>query len=79
MIGHLRQKRSLGKTGRIAMLVPTIPLVTQQSNLLTINMKPEFFVDKISGAEKVTEGGNLRTAATLLRADVIVLTPQIFM
>uniref|UniRef100_A0A914Y0M7 Helicase ATP-binding domain-containing protein n=1 Tax=Panagrolaimus superbus TaxID=310955 RepID=A0A914Y0M7_9BILA len=39
-------------------------------------MKPEFFVEKLSGVEKVS--GKVGRADTILRAHVVVMTPQIF-
>uniref|UniRef100_A0AC34FP12 RNA helicase n=1 Tax=Panagrolaimus sp. ES5 TaxID=591445 RepID=A0AC34FP12_9BILA len=76
IINHLRKQRHSGEIGRVVMFAPTIPLVNQQSEFLFVNMKPEFFVEKLSGVEKVS--GKIGRAETLLRAHVVVMTPQIF-
>lgn len=77
IVNHLRKQRHSGEIGRVAMFVPTIPLVNQQSEFLFVNMKPEFYVEKLSGVEKIS--GKIGRADTILRSHVIVMTPQIFM
>uniref|UniRef100_A0AC34GD45 Helicase ATP-binding domain-containing protein n=1 Tax=Panagrolaimus sp. ES5 TaxID=591445 RepID=A0AC34GD45_9BILA len=76
---HLRRLRHAERVGRVVMFVPTIPLVNQQSSHLSTNLRPEFYVEKLSGAERSSEkSDDVRKAATLLKADIVVLTPQIF-
>uniref|UniRef100_A0AC35GD91 RNA helicase n=1 Tax=Panagrolaimus sp. PS1159 TaxID=55785 RepID=A0AC35GD91_9BILA len=76
ILNHLRKQRHSGQIGRVVMFVPTIPLVNQQSEFLFGHMKPEFFVEKLSGVEKIS--GKVGRAETVLRAHTIVMTPQIF-
>lgn len=56
------------------MLVPTVPLVEQQTVEFVRYMAGEFWVDGFSGAEIVPN-----RAGNLLAADVAVVTPQILM
>jgi len=56
------------------MLVPTIPLVEQQTIEFLRYMTGEFWVDGFSGAENHKSRGY-----AMLAADVVVCTPQILM
>ena len=81
IVSHLRRRKRMKEVARAVMFVPTIPLVNQQHNHLTMNTKPEFYVEKVSGAEKIASesGREIRQADMILAADIIVMTPQIFM
>nr|CAD2174986.1 unnamed protein product [Meloidogyne enterolobii] len=79
---HLTNRHRAGKVGRCVMLVPTVPLVDQQSlhfvQFLTEyrdNYRPNiaYWVDGFSGCENILEGRAYR----LLSADILVMTPQI--
>ncbi|KAH7726030.1 type III restriction enzyme [Aphelenchoides avenae] len=74
MLAHLEEFKEKEKTARIAMFVPTIPLVDQQTMQLLKYMSPDFWITGISGVETLT-GGRTRH---VLASDVIVFTPQIF-
>uniref|UniRef100_A0A915DQ37 RNA helicase n=1 Tax=Ditylenchus dipsaci TaxID=166011 RepID=A0A915DQ37_9BILA len=60
------------KIARALMLVPTVPLVDQQTVELVKYLAGEFWVDGFSGAENLTD-----RAGHFLTCDVCVVTPQI--
>lgn len=58
------------------MLVPTVPLVEQQSLALNRYLRKVFWVEGLSGSERVDEDGR---APFVLASHVTIFTPQIFM
>lgn len=56
------------------MLVPTVPLVEQQTIEFVKYMAGEFWVDGFSGAESLPNRGEL-----FLASDCNVVTPQVIM
>ncbi|KAE9556679.1 hypothetical protein FO519_000085 [Halicephalobus sp. NKZ332] len=74
---HLRQKRQQNQTARVVVFVPTIPLVEQQHQRIYNCIGTEFYVTKMSGAEKAVSNQN-NQAEKILIGDICVMTPQIF-
>lgn len=56
------------------MLVPTVPLVDQQTIEFVRYMAGEFWVDGFSGSESLTN-----RAGHFLASDICVVTPQVIM
>ncbi|KAM3716801.1 Antiviral innate immune response receptor RIG-I [Dirofilaria immitis] len=75
ILEHLRAMKVANKPSRVAMLVPTIPLVEQQCIMLNRYLRKTFWVDGMSGSEQVDENGR---APNVLASHVTVFTPQIF-
>uniref|UniRef100_A0A914ZSV2 RNA helicase n=2 Tax=Parascaris univalens TaxID=6257 RepID=A0A914ZSV2_PARUN len=72
---HLQEKKDAGETARVAMLVPTVPLVEQQSLALNRYLRKVFWVEGLCGSERVDEDGR---APFVLASHVTIFTPQIF-
>ncbi|GMT09262.1 hypothetical protein PFISCL1PPCAC_559 [Pristionchus fissidentatus] len=71
---HLKSRAKEGKPARVVMIVPKVFLVEQQTNLMKIYSKREYYIATLSG--ETTETG----AAQLIRflsGDIVMLTPQI--
>ena len=77
IVNHLRQKRQLNEASRVVLFVPTIPLVEQQHRTINKYIGTEFYVTKMSGAEKATSSQNDQMI-TVMAGDICVMTPQIF-
>ncbi|VDK76886.1 unnamed protein product [Litomosoides sigmodontis] len=75
ILEHFRAMKLANKPSRVAMLVPTIPLVEQQCIMLNRYLRKTFWVDGMSGSEPVDENGR---APNVLASHVTVFTPQIF-
>ncbi|VIO98812.1 Uncharacterized protein BM_BM3027 [Brugia malayi] len=75
ILEHFRAMKAADKPSRVAMLVPTIPLVEQQCIMLNRYLRKTFWVDGMSGSEPVDENGR---APNVLASHVTVFTPQIF-
>ncbi|CAG9540926.1 unnamed protein product [Cercopithifilaria johnstoni] len=75
ILEHFRAMKATNKPSRVAMLVPTIPLVEQQCIMLNRYLRKTFWVDGMSGGEPVDENGR---APNVLASHVTVFTPQIF-
>ncbi|VDM94659.1 unnamed protein product [Onchocerca ochengi] len=76
ILEHFRAMKAANKPSRVAILVPTIPLVEQQCIMLNRYLRKTFWVDGMSGSEPVDENGR---APNVLASHVTVFTPQIFM
>uniref|UniRef100_A0A914CMZ3 RNA helicase n=1 Tax=Acrobeloides nanus TaxID=290746 RepID=A0A914CMZ3_9BILA len=70
---HLKSYREERKVARVVMFVPTVPLVNQQTIRLVEYMRGTYWIDGLSGAEVVPT-----RCGVVLAADVVVMTPQIF-
>uniref|UniRef100_A0AAF5PTP0 RNA helicase n=2 Tax=Wuchereria bancrofti TaxID=6293 RepID=A0AAF5PTP0_WUCBA len=75
ILEHFRAMKAADKPSRVAVLVPTIPLVEQQCIMLNRYLRKTFWVDGMSGSEPVDENGR---APNVLASHVTVFTPQIF-
>uniref|UniRef100_A0A915Q2H1 RNA helicase n=1 Tax=Setaria digitata TaxID=48799 RepID=A0A915Q2H1_9BILA len=75
ILEHFRTMKATNRPSRVAMLVPTIPLVEQQCVMLNRYLRKTFWVDGMSGGEPVDENGR---APNVLASHVTVFTPQIF-
>ncbi|EFO26157.1 type III restriction enzyme [Loa loa] len=75
ILEHFRTMKAADKPSRVAILVPTIPLVEQQCIMLNRYLRKTFWVDGMSGSEPVDENGR---APNVLASHVTVFTPQIF-
>uniref|UniRef100_A0A0R3RYT6 RNA helicase n=1 Tax=Elaeophora elaphi TaxID=1147741 RepID=A0A0R3RYT6_9BILA len=75
ILEHFRAMKAANKPSRVAMLVPTIPLVEQQCIMFNRYLRKTFWVDGMSGSEPVDENGR---APNVLASHVTVFTPQIF-
>uniref|UniRef100_A0A915CV43 Helicase ATP-binding domain-containing protein n=1 Tax=Ditylenchus dipsaci TaxID=166011 RepID=A0A915CV43_9BILA len=73
MLHHLENMKREGKEARVVMLVPTVPLVDQQTVQLVSYMINKHWVDGISGVEPTVD-----RQGRILASDVVVMTPQIF-
>ena len=79
IVNHLRQKRQYHQPARVVLFVPTIPLVEQQHRRIQNKVGSEFFVTKMSGAERTLRmNRDNYQAATVLAGDICVMTPQMF-
>uniref|UniRef100_A0A183V420 RNA helicase n=1 Tax=Toxocara canis TaxID=6265 RepID=A0A183V420_TOXCA len=72
---HLQEKRDAGEPARVAMLVPTVPLVEQQSLALNRYLRKTFWVEGMSGSEPIDIDGR---APFVLASHITIFTPQIF-
>uniref|UniRef100_A0A158R4E3 RNA helicase n=1 Tax=Syphacia muris TaxID=451379 RepID=A0A158R4E3_9BILA len=75
ILNHLSMMKKNGEIGRVAMLVPTVPLVEQQSTILNTYLRKIYWVEGMSGSEPLSRDGR---ASYILASDIVVLTPQIF-
>ncbi|VDK51954.1 unnamed protein product [Anisakis simplex] len=71
---HLQEKKKKG-AARVAMLVPTVPLVEQQTKALNQYLRKVYWLEGMSGSEHVDDDGR---APFVLASDVTVFTPQVF-
>ncbi|TKR81696.1 hypothetical protein L596_015527 [Steinernema carpocapsae] len=74
MLDHLNKMKVAGKPARVAMMVPTIPLVEQQCTALLVYFRLNYTVNGFCG----TETADFR-AYTALACDVALFTPQLFL
>ncbi|KAL3068459.1 hypothetical protein niasHT_030750 [Heterodera trifolii] len=70
---HLSRAKQEGWVARCVMLVPTVPLVDQQSCEFVQYLAGSYWVDGFSGCENCTG-----RAQRVLACDLCVMTPQIF-
>ncbi|VDN08306.1 unnamed protein product [Thelazia callipaeda] len=75
ILEHFRKMKSINKPSRVAMLVPTVPLVEQQCIMFNRYLRKIFWVDGMCGSEPVDEAGR---APYVLASYLTVFTPQIF-
>ncbi|VBB30566.1 unnamed protein product [Acanthocheilonema viteae] len=66
ILEHFRARNIKNKPSRVAMLVPTIPLVEQQCIMLNRYLRKTFWVDGMSGSEPVSESGRAPNVLAIL-------------
>ncbi|EGT54405.1 hypothetical protein CAEBREN_20187 [Caenorhabditis brenneri] len=74
-LNHLRERQAAGQTGRVAMLVPKIPLVTQQKERFLQYCRGSFTVNGFFGSEKSDSGEGRKD--DVIESHIVVMTPQI--
>lgn len=74
-LNHIRERHSEGKAARVVLLVPKIPLVSQQKDRFLKYCGGQYHVNGFHGSEKSDNGEGRRDEVLL--AHVVVMTPQI--
>ncbi|KJH42989.1 DEAD/DEAH box helicase [Dictyocaulus viviparus] len=74
-VSHLDEKAEKNEPGRVAMLVPRIPLVDQQKQRFQKYIRGKYYVEGLHGSG--VKGASRRDA--VLACDIVVMTPQILL
>lgn len=74
-LNHIRERQSESKAARVVLLVPKIPLVSQQKDRFLKYCGGQYHVNGFHGSEKSENGEGRRDE--VLQAHVVVMTPQI--
>ncbi|CAI5438789.1 unnamed protein product [Caenorhabditis angaria] len=74
---HIRKRAEKKKASRVVMLVPKIPLVSQQADRFLKYCRGKYYVEQCYGSEHISNGKGRKD--DVLRSHIVVMTPQILL